>query len=597
MGLGLWLLLGLLGLAALWAHATHPAGQFTRGGQPHGDGTYHYAQVRSLVLDGDLRLANDYTLVGNPHRQPVREDGWAGSHFTVGTAITWIPSFVVAHAVTRGGDALGWWDDPGDGSSARCQRITMLGSVASGWLALVLIAMTLRRWYGRRTVGVVVVLVAASTPLWWYMTRQPSWSHAASALAVAGLVHACVRGDVARGARYGAAVGLWLGLVVLVRPQDVVFAVVPLASVLGAMRRSDTRAPAMRAAAALTVGAATCWLPQAWVWHQTYGSAWVISQGAGFMRWSHSQWDLVLWSSRGGLLPWSPLCAVAILGTAYSAIKGPTRALARALGVSLLAAVYVCGAAEDWWGGWAFGARRLVSASVVFALGWAALLEPVLARKRGGVVVRLLVVVAVLGGVRLSSQLRRDYLMGTLERGVPQAMSPVWSRAFGLPLEPAFGAVGTPGSWPASWVFAWRTGAPAGRYDETMGWALVHERRGEGGRSRLWVQHPRWAVHGWGPADLTRTHPPRAVEGEAVLAIPLREPLSVALRMRAWSARGATVHASTSTGEHFELQLRPGWHDVDVPLQRPLGAGLNLLRLRPLSGARVEVLWVDVFDR
>ena len=107
LGPGLWLLLGFLGVLALLAFALQPDDRFTQGGRPHGDGLYHYAQVRSLVLDGDLRLADDYARLGNPHHQPVRADGWAGNHFTLGTALVWVSSFVVAHAVSRLGDAAG----------------------------------------------------------------------------------------------------------------------------------------------------------------------------------------------------------------------------------------------------------------------------------------------------------------------------------------------------------------------------------------------------------------------------------------------------------------------------------------------------------
>ncbi|MCA9652462.1 MAG: hypothetical protein KC501_21280, partial [Myxococcales bacterium] len=289
LGPGLWLLLGFLGVLALLAFALQPDDRFTQGGRPHGDGLYHYAQVRSLVLDGDLRLADDYARLGNPHHQPVRADGWAGNHFTLGTALVWVPSFVVAHAVSRLGDAAGWWEDPGDGSSPRCQRLTMLGSVVAAWLALVLMARVLRGWLGPRAVGLAVVLAAVATPLGWYATQQPSWSHAASALAVAGLVHATATGGPQLGAHRGWRVGAWLGLVVLVRPQDLVFGLGPLWLALRSASRPASRREAVRGLAVMLAVALLCLVPQAWVWQQTYGSPWLVPQGPEFMRWGSSQ--------------------------------------------------------------------------------------------------------------------------------------------------------------------------------------------------------------------------------------------------------------------------------------------------------------------
>ncbi len=596
LGPGLWLLLGLLGVAALWAQATHPAGRFTRGGLPHGDGAYNYAQVRSLVLDGDLRLANDYRRLGNPHRQPLRADGWAGNHFTLGTAVTWVPSFVVAHGITRLGNGMGWWQDPADGSSDRCRRITMTGSVLTGWLALLLITRIGLRFFSRRAVAVAVVLVAVATPLWWYMTRQPSWSHAASAFAVAGLVHACLNGGIRAGPRRGAMVGLWLGLAIVVRPQDLVFAVLPLAHALMGLRSPVTRRRTLGGVAAALLVVGLCWLPQAWVWQQTYGSPWLVPQGPDFMRWGQSEWDLVLWSSRNGLLSWSPLCGLALLGAGLCVARGPARGVAAPLLLSFGVAVFICGVVDDWWGGWAFGGRRLMGSAVLFGLGWAALLDPVLERGRGGLGARLLAGVLAIGGVRLSMQLQDDYLMGRMERGVPQSMRPIWSRAFGVPLDDLLLATGTPGSWPASWVFAATTGAPPGRYDEIMGHALVRSRGDARRWDRLWIEHPRWALHGWGPVQGDQPHPPRAVQGIATLGVPLRAPLPLQMRIYVHAPQGSpTLTVGTSTGEMHPVVLRAGWHLVTVPLRDPLLGGLNLITFEAPHDVEIAINWVDLF--
>jgi hypothetical protein len=597
-GRGFMLLLGLLGLAMVLAHWTHPEGHFTRGGLPHGDGIYHYAAVRSLVLDGDLRLRNDLALLGNPHGQPVRDDGWTGNHFTMGTALVWVPSFVVAHAVSRGGEALGLWEDAGDGTSPRCQRITMLGSVLAGWLALVLVARLLLRWFDARAVGLVVLVAAVATPLGWYATRQPSWSHAASALAVAGLCHATLLGGPSTGPRRGAVVGLWLGLSALVRPQDLVFAIWPVGEGLAALREPRRRRAAARGLCVLLAVAGACWLPQAWVWSEVYGSAWQVPQGPEFMRWGHSHWDLVLWSSRGGLLAWSPAIGLALVGLALAAWRGPLRWPARALLSSLALDVYVCGAVDDWWGGWAFGGRRLVGGTVAFAMGWAVLVQVVLERRRGGLAARILAAVLAVGAVRLSLQMQDDYLHGRLQRDVPQPLGPAWSRAFGVPLDGVLEAVGTPGSWPASWVFAVRTGAPPGRYDLAVGWALVEARGDAKGYERLWIDDPRWALAGFGPSHPRGEHRARAVQPGAVVGVPLRVPLSLHARLRAWAAAPVTLHVDVA-GEPVALSLRPGWHDYPLSRVGPWPAGLGLVVLRPAvdqgaAAVEIELAWLDL---
>jgi hypothetical protein len=256
--------------------------------------------------------------------------------------------------------------------------------------------------------------------------------------------------------------------------------------------------------------------------------------------------------------------------------------------------VYACGAVDDWWGGWAFGGRRLVGATSVLVLGWAVLLQPVLARGRGGVAARVGVAVLALAAVRLSSQLQDDYLRGRLARGVPQRLAPAWSRAFGVPLDGVLEVVGTPGSWPASWVFAARTGAPPGRYDLTAGWALVEARGDAKGYERLWIDDPRWALAGLGPAHARGEHEARAVEGRATIAVPLRVPLPLQGRLRAWAAAPVVLHVALA-GEPVVLPLRAGWHDYALPREEPWPAGLGLVVLRPEPGVDVELAWLDVF--
>ncbi|MEX1362708.1 MAG: hypothetical protein AB1Z98_06250 [Nannocystaceae bacterium] len=583
-----------MGLSWVLGFATQPPDRFTQGGLPHGDGLYHYAQVRSLVLDGDLRLANDYARLGNPHGQPVRADGWAGNHFTVGTALVWVPSFVVAHGLSRLGDAAGWWQDPGDGSSARCRRLTMLGSVVAGWLALLLMARRLRGSCGPRAVGLSVVLAAVATPLHWYVVQQPSWSHAASAFAVAGLVHATAVGGPHGGAKRGLVVGLWIGLVALVRPQDLVFAIGPLALGSWGLARSGPRRQALVGVVVMLAVAALVFAPQAWVWQHTYGRAWLVPQGPGFMRWADSQWNLVLWSSRGGLLPWSPAVGLSLVGLAVAVVRGPARGLARWLALALVLEIFVCGAVDDWWGGWAFGARRLVSATVVFGFGWAVLLHSVLDGPRRRVGSCMLVAALSLGAVRFSARMRHDYQYGVVQRGVPQSLAPVWSRAFGLPLDGMLEVTGTPGSWPASWVFAWRSGAPPGRYDLAVGWALVRARGDAKGYERLWATDPRWALSGLGPEHARGQHRARMIEDRAILGVPLRGPMELDGRLRLWAAEATRIGVD-GWGEPVVLMLRPGWHDYPLERARQPG-GTGLVQLRRLGSGEVEVAWLDVFE-
>ena len=110
------------------------------------------------------------------------------------------------------------------------------------------------------------------------------------------------------------------------------------------------------------------------MWSHLYGELTYIPQGSAFMHWGASQWDLVLFSSRGGVFAWHPLCYLATAAVAFAVlakkIEHPkTKALAIVLLAIFAAQTYINGAADDWWAGWSFGGRRFVAAVPLFCLG------------------------------------------------------------------------------------------------------------------------------------------------------------------------------------------------------------------------------------
>jgi hypothetical protein len=75
----------------------------------------------------------------------------------------------------------------------------------------------------------------------------------------------------------------------------------------------------------------------------------------------------VLFSSYHGLVVWSPIAVVAVVGIVL--LRRPALQIASAY--ALVVEVALNGAAPDWWGGYAFGARRFVDLTPFFALGLA----------------------------------------------------------------------------------------------------------------------------------------------------------------------------------------------------------------------------------
>ena len=121
--------------------------------------------------------------------------------------------------------------------------------------------------------------------------------------------------------------------------------------------------------AATALAFVAAFLPQMLVWVVLYGRPIALPQGEGFMQWTGPHLVAVLFSDNHGLITWTPLLAVALVGLTRFVTRhtGPGVSIA----VVVLLSWYVNAAVADWWGGEAFGARRFLSLFPLFALGLA----------------------------------------------------------------------------------------------------------------------------------------------------------------------------------------------------------------------------------
>ena len=113
--------------------------------------------------------------------------------------------------------------------------------------------------------------------------------------------------------------------------------------------------------------------PQILAWHAIYGQLFLTPQGSDFMRWTDPQVLSVLFSLNHGLFSWTPGLLVAVCGLYWLGKRDALLAFGSVL--VLFTAIYVNASVEDWWGGEAFGARRFISYSGLFAIALAALMS------------------------------------------------------------------------------------------------------------------------------------------------------------------------------------------------------------------------------
>jgi hypothetical protein len=549
------------------------------GGRIGGDGVMYYVQLRSLVKDADIDLTNEYTHYELIEREDLRvrtKTGLRRSIFAIGPALAWAPFFVAGEAVARVERAAGR-DADLSGYGPAHVNATALGSFAYGFAALLLIHDLLRRHFGPGLALAAVVLLWAGSFLHWYMVHQPTMSHAPSAF---GAALAIWMWDRSRGTRTWTgflALGLALGFAMCLRWQNGVLLALPG---LDLARAAWTRALAWRrvaaGAASLLGGALVGALPQMLAWNALYGM-WLLPyppHGTDFVRLDHPYVLETLFSSRHGLLSWTPLLWLGFLGFAPLLRRRP--ALAVPLLIPLVLMTYVNMCSGDWWAGGSFSNRRFDPLLAPFALGLAACLEWAggLVRRRPQVVLAAAALPLAVWNAGLWEQVRR----GLAPREGPVAFPRLHGQTARLVAE----AVGSPSTWPASGLFAWREGRPPSQYDPLVGRYLFYRQNNLEGLIEVGAPGDDAMLgEGWGQVEERLGTRGRRTNGAARVFAPLDVAEDLVVSVTASAPRDETEVRLTVNGRdagRFAAGRELREHSL------PVGAGwwrreLNSVRL------------------
>ena len=342
------------------------------------DGLGYYAHLRSLLIDGDLQYANeflDFNPFGHAVPDPYRltDTGHVPNPYYVGPAILWAPFFLLAHALALASGLAGLGFEA-DGYSAPYQVIVGLGSVIYGALGLVLIYRILLRFFQRGEAFLAVALIALGTNVFYYLAIEPIMSHAMSMFLVSLFAYIWLKTINCRRKRDVVLLGVTAGLMIMVRPQNVLFLSLIGLEWIGLFSHEKTLGDHWRRkfpeAAFFGAVLFVAVLPQLIVWKILYGQVLVDSyEGASFAFTNPFIWES-LFSSRHGLISWTPILLPALAGVLLFTRDRP--GLGVALIVAFLLQLYINASwADYWWFGESFGSRPYINCSFIFAIGLA----------------------------------------------------------------------------------------------------------------------------------------------------------------------------------------------------------------------------------
>lgn len=568
--------------------------QLQTGARLQSDAFYYYAYLRSMAFDRDVSFANDYRMLGlgdKTHLFDPTPTGYAHSAWTIGPAIVWSPFFGAGHVAATRLAARGR-EVATDGTSYPYRQSIVIAGLCYALLGWWFTLRFVEQWFSRRAASTAVTLMAAGSFMLWYTVVEPTMTHAPSMAAVAGFLWCWAASRDRRGIDAPASssvlwwtlLGLLAGVMTLIRWQNALFAIVPAcdaALVLWRAGHAGRRDATMKVVAgglvfALTA-ALTC-LPQMLAWKAIYGTYLAVSPVGPKIRWTMPQLELVLFSSRNGLVAMSPLLYAAALGLIGFAARR------RAVGVPLLAAtavmIYFNASIQDWWGSDGFGGRRFDGVIPILTLGvavaWQWLRRVAIARPQAIVLVGLAGVVV-----------WNLTLMSAAQRGVVRLGEALpFGSVAGDQARTVHSWIGHPFSAPASWWFAWRNGVSPSTYDLLAPAHFLGDPLQPYGRVDVGADDAHLLTDGWAVAERDGDTTFRWAAGDAELFVPLAHTtdLTVQLRARAFNYPGSAPQLVTiDTGLMIfgPLEVGSDWQVLSV--ETPAAAwrrGINRVHLR-----------------
>jgi len=181
------------------------------------------------------------------------------------------------------------------------------------------------------------------------------------------------------------------GVAALVREQDALFLCVPAALLVHEAVTTRRFGAAVTRAAAMGAAAVLAFVPQLFAYRAINGAFGPSRLVTRKMSYSSPHFLEVLVDPGHGLFVWAPLLLVAILSLGFVAARRRD-VLAATLLLAFVAQAWINGSVESWTQAGAFGSRRFVGASVIFA--WGLAFAATAARERLGAGARVAVLAA-----------------------------------------------------------------------------------------------------------------------------------------------------------------------------------------------------------
>jgi len=349
------------------------------------DALAYYTYLPATFIYTDLKL-EFFTKPGD-HYEHIKGKAWIsfgpqGQRLlavSYGMSLLYAPFFLIAHLYSTVFDI-----DP-YGFSWPYHLAIQIAALFYLILGLFFIRKTLLLYFNEAAVALAILGVVIGTNLFYYSTFEAGMSHVFNFSMISVFIWVLPKWLNSPTIRISVILGLLTGLIVLVRPSNVLIIVLYL--LWGIFNFNDV-AVRLRfliknilKVLLMIVMSFLIWLPQFLYWKYIVGTYLYFSYGDGVQFfWSDPQIFNILFSYRKGWLLYTPMMLLAIIGIFF--LRKYNKKSIIPISLTLILYVYVLSCWCFWWFGGGFGSRGFIDIYGLLSLPLAAIISTFLFSKR-----------------------------------------------------------------------------------------------------------------------------------------------------------------------------------------------------------------------
>ncbi len=329
------------------------------------DLTFEFSQNLPSDFDGEIWI--NQTEAGN---RTVK--------MTCGTAILNMPFYLIAFSITKLFHLNSY------GYSPLYQIFLLISALFYTLSALVIQYKLLKNRFSERVVFTTLLILGIGTNLTFYTCFEAGMTHHLSFFLFSSLLYLTIKWHEQMKLKHLAGIGVVLGLIVLVRPSNLIAVLIPIFYAINSIQTLTDRIKLLQRSKSgliisLVLFVSICSV-QMLLWKSISGSYFSYGYGEEGFFWSSPKVSQVLLGFRKGWFIYTPLALLGIIGLCLSSKE--LKDLRLCMIIFLVIHIFVVSSWWCWWYGGSFGMRPFIEIYGFFGLFIAVVLEKLTKEKR-----------------------------------------------------------------------------------------------------------------------------------------------------------------------------------------------------------------------